>query len=91
MNKPFFELLDFWAFSGFASWDKIIYLGLPLTLGFNISSLWIDVINKIKANIVIWGGHWLNHVCKLVLIKSILSSLPIYQASFLLDPNTIME
>ena len=35
-------------FSGYASWEKIKYLGLPLTLGSNKSSLWFEVIRKIK-------------------------------------------
>lgn len=40
---------------------------------------------------VAWGGQWLNNVGKLILIKAILSSLPIYQASFLLAPKEIIE
>ena len=72
------RIARFLCFFGFDSWDKINYLGLPLTLGFNKSLLWSEVINKIKAKIVVWGGHWLNNVGKLILIKSILSSFPIY-------------
>ena len=35
-------------FSGYVSWDKIKYLGLPLTLGPNRASLWNDVMNKLR-------------------------------------------
>ena len=35
-------------FLGYASWDKIKYLGLPLTLGPNRASLWNDVMNKLR-------------------------------------------
>jgi hypothetical protein len=35
-------------FKGFVSWDKIKYLGLPLTLGASKSSLWMEVISKFK-------------------------------------------
>ena len=71
------RIARFLGFSGFATWDKINYRGLPLTLVFNRSSLWSEVINKIKAKIVVWGGHWLNNDGKLILIKLILSSFPI--------------
>ena len=46
-------------FEGYASWDKFKYLGLPLTLGENNPSLWLEIINKIKSKIVSWGGHCL--------------------------------
>lgn len=82
------RILDF---AGYASWDKIQYLGLPLTLGENKASLWNEAIIKIKTKIVAWGRQWLNYAGKLTLIKSILSSLPIYQASFLLAPKTITD
>jgi hypothetical protein len=91
MSKPFTELLISWAFQGFVSWDKIKYLGLPLTLGANKSSLWMEVISKFKSKIVAWGGQWLNNAGKLILIKAVLSSLPLYQASFLLAPKAITE
>lgn len=38
-------------FTGYARWDKINYLGLPITLGINRGSLWGGVINKIKSKI----------------------------------------
>eukprot|EP00253_Pinus_taeda_P034254 PITA_34254 len=75
------------SFLGFTSWDKIKSLGLPITLGPNKLSLWKEVISKIKSKITTWGGQWLTNAGKLILIKSILSSLPIYQASFLLSPK----
>ena len=46
-------------FQGFEKWESINYLGLPLTTGSRPSSLWNDVICKIKAKIVSWGGYWL--------------------------------
>jgi hypothetical protein len=85
------RISQYLGFSGYASWEKIKYLGLPLTLGPNKSSLWTETISKFNAKITAWGGQWLSNAGKLTLIKSILSSLPIYQASFLLAPKAIMS
>ena len=76
-------------FPSFVQWVKIKYLGLPLTLGASLPSLWLDVLSKLKAKIVSLGGHWLTKAWKLVLIKSVLSSLPIFQSSLLLAPKFI--
>ena len=78
-------------FDGFDTWDKVEYLVLPLTLGQNNPSLWLEIISKLKAKIASWGGHWLMKAGKLVLIKSTLSALPIYQSSLLLAPKAIMD
>ena len=43
-------------FPGFEKWEKIMYLGLPFTLGLSSPSLWIDVLVKIKRKIASWGG-----------------------------------
>ena len=42
---------------GYATWDKVKYLGLPLTLGQNNHSLWLEIISKIKANISSRSGQ----------------------------------
>jgi len=65
-------------FLGYDKWEKIKYLGLPLTLGPSPPSLWIEVISKIKEKITYLGGQWLTKVGKLVLIKVVLSTLPIF-------------
>ena len=38
-----------------------------------------------------WGGHWLTKAGKVILIKSVLLSIPIYQSSLLLEPNAILD
>ena len=70
---------------------KIKCLGVPLTFGSNKASLWDEVLIKLKSKIRAWGGQWLTKAGKLTLVKAVLSSLPIYQASFLLAPKSIME
>ena len=46
-------------FPNFSNWDKINYLGLPLTLGPSPPSLWLEVLGKLKSKLVSWGGQWL--------------------------------
>jgi len=78
-------------FPWYEKWEKIKYLGLPLTLGPSPPSLWTKVISKIKSKIAYWGGQWLTKAGKLVLIKVVLSTLPIFQSSLLLAPKSTME
>ena len=72
------QIADFLGFPGFVKWEKIKYLGLPLTLGSSPPSLWIEVFAKSKEKIAFWGGQWLTKVGKLILIKSVLSAFPIF-------------
>lgn len=78
-------------FKGYALWEKIKYLGLPLTRGSNQNQLWEEVISKFKKKITAWGGVWLTMGGKLTLIRSVLSALPTYQASLLLAPKQIND
>ena len=66
-------------------------MGLPLSLGQSKPSHWLEIVSKLKAKIVFWGGYWLTTTGKLVLIKSTLSALPIYQSSLLVAPKSILD
>ena len=66
------RISGFLGFPGFDKWDKIKYLGLPLTLGPSPPSLWLEVLAKLKAKIAFWGGQWLTKDGKLILIKALL-------------------
>ena len=76
-------------FPGFEKWEKIKYLGLPLTLGSSPPSLWLDVLDKLKEKIASWGVQWLTKAGKLMLIKAVLSAFPIFHASLMLSPKSI--
>ena len=76
-------------FPRFDRCDKVKYLGHPLTLGPSPPSLWLEVISKLKAKIVSWGGQWLTKAGKLFFIKAVLLDLPICQSSLLLAPKSI--
>eukprot|EP00253_Pinus_taeda_P018012 PITA_18012 len=51
------SISNLFGFNGHAHWEKIKYLGLPITNGFNKRSLWSEIINKIKTKITAWGGY----------------------------------
>ena len=50
------QISEFLGFPAFVKWEKIKYLGLPLTLGSSPPSLWLEVLAKLKAKIDFWGG-----------------------------------
>ena len=51
----------------------------------------MPLLDKVKAIIQVWGANWLNIAGKVVLMKSVLISLPIYQNSMLLAPKTFIS
>lgn len=75
----------------YAEWERIKYLGLPITLGSNRNHLWDEVIAKYKKRITAWGGFWLSTAGKLTLIKSVLSALPTFQAALMMAPKHISD
>ena len=83
------RISEFLGFPGYDKWEKIKYLGLPLTLGPSRPSLWSEVLAKLKAKISSWGGHWLTKAGKLILIKAVLSAFSIFHASLMLAPKSI--
>ena len=44
---------------------------------------------KFRDKIASWGGQWLSKAGKLILIKSILSALPVFQSTLLLAPKAV--
>ena len=76
---------------GETQWDSFKYLEVPIFKSKPKSSHWFPLLDKIKARIQAWGAAWLNLARKLVLIKSILTSIPIYQSSILLAPSGVIN
>jgi hypothetical protein len=76
---------------GSLAWDSINYLGIPLVKAAPRNSLWLPLLDKIKAKIQAWGASWLNKAGKVVLINSVLASILIYQTSTLLAPKSIVN
>lgn len=65
----------------------ISYLGLPLGASSSSKSIWNPVLKRTAKKLASWKGNFLPKGGKLVLIKSILSSLPLYFLFFVLCPG----
>jgi hypothetical protein len=71
------------------NWSSFKYLGIPITLKYSHSQVWQQILEKISKKITNWGTQWLNPTAWVILIKVVLSTLPIYQSSSLLAPKCI--
>jgi hypothetical protein len=72
---------------GETQWESFKYLGIPIFKCKPNSSHWSPIVDKIKTRIQAWGASWLNLAGKLVLLKSVLASIPIFQSSIMLAPS----
>ena len=59
-----------------------VYLGLPIGGNARRLSFWEPIINRIKSRLSGWNSKHLSMGGRLVLLKSVLSSLPVYALSF---------
>jgi hypothetical protein len=78
-------------FPFFVDWKLFKYLGTPISLKSLLGEAWQVILQKIKDQFEIWGAIWLNPTDRVVLVKSILSSFPIFQFSSLLAPIGIKK
>lgn len=62
-----------------ANWDHFTYLGMPVSLGPLKAATWNETIDKVKRKIQQWGTQWLNPAGRIILLKSGISSLPLYR------------
>lgn len=56
----------------------IKYLGMPLCVSPRLNSSWKDVIEKVRKRLASWKRRYLSFGGRIVLIKSVLFSLPIF-------------
>lgn len=66
-----------------------IYLGLPIGGDSRKLSFWNPLIDRIRARLSVWSNKFLSFGGRLVLLKFVLSSLPVYFLSFIKDPRGI--
>eukprot|EP00253_Pinus_taeda_P021309 PITA_21309 len=67
------------------------YLGLPIFLKRSYSRDWMLHVEKFKSKLQAWGANWLNMAGKTILIKAVLSSLPLFQFFVILAPKGIIQ
>ena len=72
-------------------WEGFTYLGVPISKPNSKIANWEPVLDKIKGKIQNWSANWLNPAGKLILLKSVLNSMPIYQSSILLAPCSVLS
>jgi hypothetical protein len=76
---------------GHIKWETFNYLGIPISKTTPRASHWNHLLDKLKKRISSWGANWLSLAGMIVLIKSVLASVPIYQNSLLLAPSTTIQ
>eukprot|EP00253_Pinus_taeda_P009858 PITA_09858 len=72
-------------------WESFKYLGIPIFRSIPKVSHWIPLLDKLKLRRHAWGASWLNTAGKIILIKSVLTSMPLFQHSILLAPKTFLS
>ena len=68
-----------------------MYLGLPIGGDASRLIFWEPLINRINSRLSGWKSRHLSLGGRLVLLKSVLSSLPIYAFSFFKAPSGIVS
>lgn len=67
------------------------YLGLPIGVDPCKKSTWFPMVEKVRKRLSSWSGKYLSFGCRIVLIKSVLLSIPIYFLSFFKAPKGIIS
>nr|XP_029144810.1 uncharacterized protein LOC114924424 [Arachis hypogaea] len=65
------------------------YLGIPLGPNPRLVKTWKPIIDKVEEKLSLWKAKLQNKVGKLVLIKSVLNSLPMYYLSLFKMPKAV--
>ncbi|XP_016172733.1 uncharacterized protein LOC107615139 [Arachis ipaensis] len=67
------------------------YLGIPLGANPRLVKTWKPIIDKVEEKLSLWKAKVLNKDGRLVLIKSVLNSLPVYYLSLFKLPKAVAE
>ena len=67
-----------------------VYLGMPIGGNSRRLSFWEPLLNRIKSILSGWSSKHLSFGGRLILLKSVLSSLPVYALSFFKAPTCII-
>jgi len=69
----------------------IPFMGLPIDGDVTKISFWKPVVESITTRLSAWNNKFLSFGGRLVLLKSVLSSLPVYFLSFIKAPTSIFS
>jgi hypothetical protein len=72
-------------------WKTFKYLGLPLCLKSLHGDYWQLSFQKVRENMESWGSRLLNPAGRVILIKLVLSLMPLFQFSSLLVPKGFLK
>jgi hypothetical protein len=64
-------------------------MGIPIFLNSFSMVDWSIITSNIREKFTSWGEQWLNPIGRLIMSKAFLSSLPVFQYSYLLSPLSI--
>eukprot|EP00253_Pinus_taeda_P009912 PITA_09912 len=67
------------------------YLGAPMIASALKHYSWRDLINKLEAKLFLWTHRSLNMANRVILIKAILQSMPLYLFSLLAAPKWVIK
>ena len=70
-------------------WSHFQYLGLLISKEIFNTKIWNKNIDKTKQKVYNWSIIWFNMAGRVVLIKALLTTLPIYQYATILAPTSI--
>ena len=68
-----------------------VYLGLPIGGNARRLAFWEPLLNRLKSRLSSWNSKHLSFGDRLVLLKYVLSSLPVYALSFFKAPSGIIS
>eukprot|EP00253_Pinus_taeda_P004529 PITA_04529 len=63
------------------TWTHFSYLGMPVSQGPLKADTWNEILDKTERKVQQWSTMWLNPAGRLVLLKSGITSLPLYRFS----------
>jgi len=68
-----------------------VYLGLPIGGNARRLAFWEPLLHQLKSRLSSWNSKHLSLGGRLVLLKSVMSSLPVYMLSFFKAPSGIVS
>ncbi|CAL5380958.1 unnamed protein product [Camellia sinensis] len=69
----------------------LVYLGLPLGANPRRKSTWKPILDKIKVRLAGWKRRVMSYAGRVTMIKSVLSSLPVYYLSLFKMPECVAK